>query len=116
MAYQTRDVLAAMEADADIALKELRADGGAIGNDFLAQFQSDMLGVPLLRPRITETTALGAAYLAGLAVGVWDSREQIARLWQQDRRFDPAMEASRRERLYRGWQAAVQATMGFPAS
>jgi len=116
MAYQTRDVLAAMEADAGIALKELRADGGAIGNDFLAQFQSDMLGVPLLRPRITETTALGAAYLAGLAVGVWDSREQIARLWQQDRRFDPAMEASRRERLYSGWQAAVQATMGFPAS
>jgi glycerol kinase len=116
MAYQTRDVLAAMEADAGIALKELRADGGAIGNDFLAQFQSDMLGVPLLRPRITETTALGAAYLAGLAVGVWDNREQIAQLWQQDRRFDPAMEASRRERLYRGWQAAVQATMGFPAT
>jgi glycerol kinase len=116
MAYQTRDVLAAMEADAGIALKELRADGGAIGNDFLAQFQSDMLGVPLLRPCITETTALGAAYLAGLAVGVWDNREQIARLWQQDRRFDPAMEASRRERLYRGWQAAVQATMGFPAT
>ena len=116
MAYQTRDVLAAMEADAGIALTELRADGGAIGNDFLAQFQSDMLGVPLLRPRITETTALGAAYLAGLAVGVWESRGQIAQLWQEDRRFDPAMEASRRERLYRGWQAAVQATMGFPAS
>ncbi|CAM5441386.1 glycerol kinase GlpK [Rhodanobacter lindaniclasticus] len=115
MAYQTRDVLAAMEADAGIALKELRADGGAIGNDFLAQFQSDMLGVPLLRPRITETTALGAAYLAGLAVGVWDSREQIAGLWQQDRRFDPMMEAARREQLYRGWRAAVQATMGFPA-
>ncbi len=116
MAYQTRDVLAAMEADAGIALTELRGDGGAIGNDFLAQFQSDMLGVPLLRPRSTETTAMGAAYLAGLAVGVWDSREQIARLWQEERRFEPAMEASRRERLYRGWQAAVQATMGFPAS
>jgi len=116
MAYQTRDVLAAMEADAGIALTELRGDGGAIGNDFLAQFQSDMLGVPLLRPRSTETTAMGAAYLAGLAVGVWDSREQIARLWQEERRFEPAMEASRRERLYRGWQAAVQATMGFPAT
>ena len=113
MAYQTRDVLAAMEADAGIALKELRADGGAIANDFLAQFQSDMLDVPVLRSQIAETTALGAAYLAGLAVGVWDSREQIAKLWQADRRFVPAMEESVRERLYEGWQAAVQATMGF---
>jgi glycerol kinase len=113
MAYQTRDVLAAMEADAGIALKELRADGGAIANDFLAQFQSDMLGVPVLRAKIAETTALGAACLAGLAVGVWESRGQIARLWQQDRRFDPAMEESLRARLYEGWQAAVQATMGF---
>ncbi len=113
MAYQTRDVLAAMEADADITLKELRADGGAIANDFLAQFQSDILNVPLVRPKIAETTALGAAYLAGLAVGVWDNREQIAKLWQVDRRFEPAMEESVRERLYGGWQAAVQATMGF---
>ncbi|MCT7264594.1 FGGY-family carbohydrate kinase, partial [Salmonella enterica] len=78
MAYQSRDVLTAMEADADIALKELRADGGAIANDFMAQFQSDMLGVPVLRPRVQETTALGAAYLAGLAVGFWESCEQIA--------------------------------------
>ena len=115
MAYQTRDVLAAMEADAGIALKELRADGGAIVNDFLGQFQSDMLGVPVLRPKIAETTALGAAYLAGLAAGVWDSREQIAKLWRVDRRFEPAMEESVRERLYAGWQAAVQATMGFRA-
>ncbi|MEO8777277.1 MAG: glycerol kinase GlpK [Rhodanobacter sp.] len=113
MAYQTRDVLAAMEADAGIALKELRVDGGAIANDFLAQFQSDMLGVPVLRPKIAETTARGAAYLAGLAVGVWDSREQIAKLCQMDRRFEPAMEESVRERLYQGWQLAVQATMGF---
>jgi glycerol kinase len=113
MAYQSRDVLAAMEADAGIPLKELRADGGAIANDFMAQFQSDMLGVPVLRPRIAETTALGAAYLAGLAVGFWDSREQIAALWQVDRRFQPAMEESRRERLYRGWQDAVNATIGF---
>ena len=116
MAYQTRDVLAAMEADAGIALKELRADGGAIANDFLAQFQSDMLGVTVLRSQIAETTALGAAYLAGLAVGVWDSREQIAKLWQADRRFEPTMEKSVRERLYEGWQAAVQATMGFRVS
>jgi glycerol kinase len=113
MAYQTRDVLTAMEADAGIALKELRADGGAIANDFLAQFQSDMLGVPVLRSGIGETTALGAAYLAGLAVGVWDNREQIARLWQLDRRFEPAMDEPDRDRLYRGWQAAVNATIGF---
>jgi glycerol kinase len=113
MAYQSRDVLAAMEADAGIPLTELRADGGAIANDFMAQFQSDMLGVPVLRPRVAETTALGAAYLAGLAVGFWESREQLAALWQVDRRFQPVMEESRRERLYRGWQDAVNATIGF---
>lgn len=113
MAYQARDVLTAMEADAGIALKELRADGGAIANDFMAQFQSDMLGVPVLRPRIQETTALGAAYLAGLAVGFWESREELAALWQVDRRFESVMPVERRERLYQGWQNAVQATMGF---
>ncbi len=113
MAYQSRDVLAAMEADAGIPLKELRADGGAIANDFMAQFQSDMLGVPVLRPKIAETTALGAAYLAGLAVGFWESREQIAALWQVDRRFEPAMDESVRDRLYRGWRDAVNATIGF---
>jgi glycerol kinase len=113
MAYQSRDVLAAMEADAGIPLKELRADGGAIANDFVAQFQSDMLGVPVLRPRVTETTALGAAYLAGLAVGFWESREQIAALWRVDRCFQPVMEESHRERLYRGWRDAVNATIGF---
>lgn len=113
MAYQSRDVLAAMEADAGIPLKELRADGGAIANDFMAQFQSDMLGVPVLRPKVAETTALGAAYLAGLAVGFWESRAQIAELWQIDRRFQPAMDESDRERLYRGWQDAVNATIGF---
>ena len=113
MAYQSRDVLAAMEADAGIPLKELRADGGAIANDFMALFQSDMLGVPVLRPRVAETTALGAAYLAGLAVGFWESRAQIAQLWQMDRCFRPAMDEPTRERLYRGWQDAVNATMGF---
>lgn len=113
MAYQSRDVLTAMEADAGIGLKELRADGGAIANDFMAQFQSDMLGVPVLRPRVQETTALGAAYLAGLAVGFWRDREEIAGLWQVDRRFVPAMPAHERDRLYRGWQDAVNATMGF---
>ncbi|RRU11212.1 glycerol kinase GlpK [Stenotrophomonas sp. 278] len=113
MAYQTRDVLAAMQADAGIELTELRADGGAMANDFMAQFQSDLLGVPVLRPQVAETTALGAAYLAGLAVGFWESRDEIARQWAVDRRFIPQMEASRRESLYAGWQQAVEATMGF---
>jgi glycerol kinase len=113
MAYQSRDVLTAMEADAGMALKELRADGGAIANDFMAQFQSDMLGVPVLRPRVQETTALGAAYLAGLAVGFWQSCEEIASLWQVDRRFEPQMRETERDQLYRGWQDAVNATMGF---
>ena len=116
MAYQTRDVLAAMQADAGIELTELRADGGAMANDFMAQFQSDLLGVPVLRPQFAETTALGAAYLAGLAVGFWESREEIARQWAVDRRFTPKMEASRREALYAGWQQAVEATMGFRVS
>ncbi|MDR3447049.1 MULTISPECIES: glycerol kinase GlpK [unclassified Dyella] len=113
MAYQSRDVLMAMEADAGLALKELRADGGAIANDFMAQFQSDMLGVPVLRPRVQETTALGAAYLAGLAVGFWESCEEIAALWQVDRRFAPIMRETERDRLYRGWRNAVEATIGF---
>ncbi|MCW8806573.1 MAG: FGGY-family carbohydrate kinase, partial [Rhodanobacter sp.] len=111
--YQSRDVLSAMEADAGIALKELRVDGGAIANDFLAQFQSDMLGVPVLRPKVTEITALGAAFLAGLAVGFWESRTQLAGLWQMDRVFKPNMAEASRERLYSGWQHAVQATMAF---
>ncbi|MBD8635456.1 glycerol kinase GlpK [Stenotrophomonas sp. CFBP 13725] len=113
MAYQTRDVLAAMQADAGIELKELRADGGAIANDFMAQFQSDMLGVPVLRPQVAETTALGAAYLAGLATGFWESREQIAALWGVDRRFEPTLDPQRREALYAGWQRAVNATLAW---
>ena len=113
MAYQTRDVLTAMQADAGIELKELRADGGAIANDFLAQFQSDLLGVPVVRPQVAETTALGAACLAGLGVGFWRSREEIAQQWREDRRFEPAMPAERRETLYAGWQRAVAATLAF---
>ncbi len=113
MAYQTRDVLAAMEADAGIELKELRADGGAMANDFMVQFQSDLLGVPVLRPRMAETTAFGAACLAGLATGFWESREQISTQWALDRRFEPQMAQARREKLYAGWQQAVAATLAF---
>jgi glycerol kinase len=113
VAYQTRDVLEAMQADSGIELKELRADGGAIANDFLAQFQSDLLGVPLLRPQVSETTALGAAYLAGLATGFWSSREEIASQRAIERRFEPSMSGTQCEALYAGWKLAVQATMGF---
>ena len=108
-----RDVLAAMEADAGIRLKELRADGGAIANEFLGQFQSDILNVPVLRPKVAETTALGAAFLAGLATGFWPSREDIARQWAVDHRFEPVMPEARREALYAGWKQAVEATMAF---
>lgn len=102
-----------MQADAELELTELRADGGAIANDFLGQFQADMLGVDLLRSAANETTALGAAYLAGLAVGFWDSREQISEQWAIGHRFEPTMSESERTRLYDGWKKAVDATMGF---
>ncbi|MBB3227753.1 glycerol kinase [Luteibacter sp. Sphag1AF] len=113
MAYQTRDVLEAMVGDSGIDVKELRADGGAIANDFTAQFQSDILNIDVLRPKVQETTALGAAYLAGLATGFWSSREDIAKQWAVDHRFKPAMGEEERERLYKGWKMAVEATMGF---
>jgi glycerol kinase len=113
MAYQTRDVLEAMQSDSGIELKELRADGGAIANDFMAQFQADILDVTLLRPKVQETTAQGAAYLAGLAVGFWESRDDISKRWAVDREFKPSMLKEQREALYAGWKQAVQATMGF---
>ena len=108
IAYQSADILEAMQKDAAIGLKELRVDGGAARNDLLMQFQSDVLGVPVIRPAVTETTALGAAYLAGLAVGYWDSQEEIASQWQVQKRFEPAMsEAERQERLA-AWRRAVE--------
>ncbi|MES1937774.1 glycerol kinase GlpK [Salinisphaera hydrothermalis] len=113
IAYQSADVLRAMQADADLELAELRTDGGAIANDFLAQFQANILGVDVLRSEVSETTALGAAYLAGLAVGFWDSREQIAEQWAVETRFKPDMSSEKREDLIAGWKRAVQATMGF---
>ncbi|MFI0472521.1 glycerol kinase GlpK [Halomonas sp. HMF6819] len=113
LAYQSADVLTAMQADADIALTELRADGGAIANDFLGQFQADILGVDVLRCEVNETTALGAAYLAGLAVGFWKSREEITEQWALEKRFSPEMKADKRGALYAGWKKAVNATMAF---
>jgi glycerol kinase len=108
IAYQVRDVVDAMAAEANLPPSEIRMDGGAAVNSFLCQFQADVLGSPAVRPKVTETTALGAAYLAGLAVGYWASREEIAELWAVDRRFEPGMEDEQRQRLYRGWQRAVE--------
>ncbi|MDK2794063.1 MAG: glycerol kinase [Caldanaerobacter sp.] len=111
IAYQTRDVLEAMQEDSGIKLQALKVDGGASANNFLMQFQADILGVPVDRPQVIETTALGAAYLAGLAVGFWNSREEIEKNWNIDRRFEPAMEEEKREKLYRGWKKAVERAM-----
>ena len=108
IAYQTRDVLEAMEFDSGIKLKALKVDGGAVANNFLMQFQSDILGVPVDRPVVTETTAMGAAFLAGLAVGFWKSKDEIAAKWAVDRNFKPAMDAAVREKLYKGWKRAVE--------
>ena len=108
IAYQTRDVVAAMSADSGLALEALRVDGGAVANNFLMQFQADILGVPVERPRVTETTALGAAYLAGLATGIWKSQDEIATQWQLEKTFEPRMPADQRDALYAGWQAAVE--------
>ncbi len=113
LAYQTKDVLTAMEADSGISLKALRVDGGAVKNNFLAQFQSDLLGVPVERPVVNETTALGAAYLAGLAVGYWKDRSEISKQWKVDRTFKDNMGEEVRNSLYEGWKKAVHATMAF---
>ncbi len=107
IAYQVADLVAAMEKDTGLPLSALRADGGASRDAFLLQFQADILDRPVLRPVIRETTALGAACLAGLAVGVWKDREEIRALWKEDARFSPALPASRREELLRGWHKAV---------
>ncbi|WP_377866601.1 glycerol kinase GlpK [Bacillus sp. R86525] len=113
LAYQTKDVLCAMEADSGIELNTLRVDGGAVKNNFLMKFQSDILDVPVERPVINETTALGAAYLAGLAVGYWKNQDEIKAQWHMDKRFEPTMEAETSEELYAGWKKAIEATKAF---
>ncbi len=112
MCYQTRDVIECMQQDSGIKAKELRVDGGATRNDFLCQFQADILGIPVVRPVVTETTALGAAYLAGLAVGFWKNEKEIASQWQQEKRFEPQMKKSEQARLYEGWKEAVARARG----
>jgi glycerol kinase len=107
IAYQSAEVLEAMQKDSGEALAELRVDGGAAANDLLMQFQADILGVPVVRPRILETTALGAAYLAGLTVNLWKSREELASHWKAERRFEPRMASSQRQTLLGRWREAV---------
>ena len=111
IAYQTRDVLEAMEEDSGIKLRTLKVDGGAVSNNFLMQFQADILGVDVYRPDIIETTALGAAYLAGLGVGFWTDKDEIAKRWKVDRVFKPEMEVERQEILYQGWRKAVERSL-----
>lgn len=113
LAYQTKDVLSAMEADSEISLKSLRVDGGVVKNNFLMQFQSDILNVPVERPAINETTALGAAYLAGLAVGFWESKESISEYWNLNQKFESKMDEKIRTDLYSGWKKAVKAAQVF---
>src|SRR6202011_2383666 len=108
IAYQVSDLLDAMAADAGIALTELRVDGGAAANNTLMQFQADLLGVPVVRPAITETTALGAAYFAGLAVGYWSSVDEITGQWKVDRRFVPAMPRGTAGALRERWTKALE--------
>jgi glycerol kinase len=113
IAYQTRDVIEAMQRDSGITLKELRCDGGAAVNSLLMQFQADILGVPVDVPRIVETTALGAAYLAGLATGFWENRAELAKKWQLDNRYTPRIADAEREKLFRRWGKAVERAKGW---
>lgn len=113
MAYQTKDVLMAMEKDTEMELKSLKVDGGAAANNFLMQFQADILGVPVERPQAIETTAMGAAYLAGLAVGFWRDIEELKASWRLDQHFELDMSIERRTKLYKGWQRAVLRTLDW---
>jgi glycerol kinase len=116
IAFQSADLLDAMQADAGVRLAELRVDGGAARNDFMMQFQADLIGAPVVRPRITETTALGAAYLAGLAVGFWKSGDEIARQWRAERRFEPGMAPEQVHELRGRWTQALERAKGWKMS
>ncbi len=113
LAYQTYDILEAMQADAGVKLAALKVDGGACKNDFLMQFQADIIDAPVLRPQCVETTAMGAAYLAGLAVGYWNSKEDVIANWAIDKEFTPAMDADKRAALLKGWKKAVKLSYGW---
>jgi glycerol kinase len=112
-AFQTREVLESMRHDARVAIRELRVDGGMVVNDLLMQLQADILNIEVIRPRVAETTALGAAYAAGLAVGYWNDRADLVNNWKIDERWTPGISGERRENLYRGWQKAVERTLNW---
>ena len=112
-AYQTREVLEAMQKDSGVNLTALKVDGGMVYNQLLMQFQADQLGVPVVRPRIAETTALGAAYAAGLAVGFWQNTEDLRSNWQVDQTWLPQMSPQERQKLYRSWLKAVKRTFNW---
>ena len=112
-AWQTREVLDAMNADSGVALTALKVDGGMVGNELLMQFQADVLGVPVIRPKVAETTALGAAYAAGLAVGFWRSVDELRANWVRDREWRPTMDANRRDKEYALWKKAVTRTFDW---
>lgn len=113
IAYQTKDVMETMRQDSGMPITSMRVDGGAANNNFLMQFQSDILDLNIKRPKVSETTALGAAYLAGLATGYWESIDEIRENWQLDKEYDPHMSAEERDALYDGWKKAVAATRTF---
>jgi len=113
IAYQSRDVLEVIQKDSGIGLKKLKVDGGAVRDNFLMQFQSDILGVPVVRPQVIETTASGAAYLSGLAIGYWKDKAEIASKWKVDREFIPNMDEKIKERLYKGWKKAVSRSLSW---
>jgi glycerol kinase len=112
-AYQTREVLEAMKKDSGVELAALKVDGGMVANDLLMRFQADILGVPVVRPAVAETTSLGAAYAAGLAAGVWDDLEGLRENWRADKTWKPEMDAATRDRLYKGWLKAVERTLNW---
>ncbi|HEX2290036.1 MAG TPA: FGGY-family carbohydrate kinase, partial [Pseudonocardiaceae bacterium] len=112
-AFQSREVLDAMNADSGVALASLKVDGGMVVNELLMQFQADILAVPVIRPVVSETTALGAAYVAGLAVGFWSGEAEIRANWAADRQWNPAMEPQQREELYTQWRKAVSRTFNW---
>jgi glycerol kinase len=116
IAYESTDLLRCFERDTREKTPQLQVDGGATANDFLMQFQADVMGVPVRRPKVLETTALGTAYLAGLAKGFWKDRRQIARNWQEDRFFEPELGAEKRDALYAGWLRAVERSRNWVTS
>jgi glycerol kinase len=112
-AYQSREVVEAMDADSGVALESLKVDGGMVGNDLLMQFQADLLGVPVIRPKVPETTSLGAAYAAGLATGFWNEVEDLRENWVEDKRWEPTMDAAKRDEYYSYWKKAVTRTFDW---